>query len=368
MALLPTFVSEDTGIIIAELKADYEARTGKVLAPADVEMLLINAFAYREGLIRASINDAARQNLVPFSRGSILEYLGQLVGVSRLPAAGAEVTIRFTLVGGHTGVTIPTGLRVQSTDGKVIFSTVETKLAPVGTLTLDVKAECTTTGKIGNDYEINKIGVILDPLPYVQFASNIELSKGGADEETDDELRERIYLAPASFSVAGPRGAYKYFAKSAHPSIIDVSVTSPNPGEVLICPLLENGQLPTVDILNDVLAVCNADNVRPLTDTVLVQAPNKIDYAIEVDVTLINGAIQSEVETEINSRIDAFKKARLNKLGKDVVSSVISSLCIVDSKVYDVRVISPVNDLVVQEFEYSNCTGVIINIIGASDE
>jgi hypothetical protein len=47
----------------------------------------------------------------------------------------------------------------------------------------------------------------------------------GTDDETDEELRERIRLAPSQFSVAGPTGAYKFFAKSAHPSIVDVSVT-----------------------------------------------------------------------------------------------------------------------------------------------
>jgi len=367
MAELPKFIHEDAALIVAELKADYEQRTGKTLAPADVEQLLINAFAYREMLIRANINDVGRQLLVDFSRGAILEYLGALLGVVRLPAASAETTIQFTLIDGHNGVIIPKGLRVQSMDGKVIFVTNEEKAAPVGTLLLNVKAECTDPGTVGNDYEANKIAVILDPLAYVTTAGNIAKTDGGSDEETDEQLRARIKLAPASFSVAGPRGAYKYFAKSAHPGIIDVSVTSPVPGDVLICPLMEGGEMPSQEVIDNVYAICNADNTRPLTDTVYVQAPVKTDYSIEVNITIITGAIASEVTSAINTKLQAFKAARLNKLGKDIVKSKIAALCDLDG-VYDAAIVSPAADMVLSENEYSNCTGITINIVGESDE
>ena len=53
MALtIPNFINRDSATIIAEMTADYEARTGRKLEPAQVETLLIQAFAYRELLIR----------------------------------------------------------------------------------------------------------------------------------------------------------------------------------------------------------------------------------------------------------------------------------------------------------------------------
>ncbi|KEQ11283.1 hypothetical protein GZ77_26070, partial [Endozoicomonas montiporae] len=37
--------------------------------------------------------------------------------------------------------------------------------------------------------------------------------------ELDDDYRSRIQEAPESLSVAGPDGAYRYFARSAHPDV-----------------------------------------------------------------------------------------------------------------------------------------------------
>jgi phage-related baseplate assembly protein len=365
------FVHEDGPLIVAECKAYYEQLLGRQIAPADVEMLLVNGLAYRELLLRAQFNDTGRQNMVSFSRGIVLEYLGELVGVSRLPASSALCTIEFVLVPGHTGVTIPEGLRVQSMDGKTIFETIEAKVCPVGTLTAQIVCSATEPGTQGNDYAVNKINIILDPQAYLTTAQNIDVTKGGADEETDDELRERIKLAPATFSVAGPYDAYKFHAKSANPSIVDVAVIGPDegtpPGEVHIFPLLGNGQMPTPEIIQAVYDKCNSKKIRPLTDTVFAGAPTTTDYQIEVNLTLLTTAVQATTKTAVEEILNGYKEARKNRLGLDVVRSKISSLSSI-AGVYDAEVISPAANIVAAPEEYTNCTAITVNIIGTHDE
>ncbi len=367
MAELIKFIHEDAAQIIAECKADLETRLGRQIAPADVEMLLINGLAYRELLLRTGLNEAARQNLVSFSRGAALEYLGDLVGVHRLPASSAICSIEFALVPGHNGVVIPEGIRVQSMDGKVIFQTVEEKVCPIGTVLATITAEATDPGIVGNGYIANKINIILDPQAFIATAKNIDTTTGGADEETDDALRERIKLAPASFSVAGPNDAYKFFAKSASPSIADVAVTSPIPGQVNIYPLLDGGIMPTPEILAAVQAICNAEKVRPLTDTVVTAEPTTTNFTIVVDVTLLTTAVQASTQAAIQQILEAYKEGRKNRLGLDVVRAKIASLSMIE-KVYNVNVVSPAADIVCAPEEYANCTGITVNIIGTHDE
>lgn len=361
------FVHEDGDLIIAEAKAHYETLLNRQIAPADLEMLLINGLAYRELLLRAGINDAARQNLVAFARGYALELLGELVGVYRLPASRSLTTIQFALVAGHTGVVIPAGIRIQSTDGKAIFSTSEEKVVPEGTLIAEVPAMAQDAGSTANGYDINKINIILDPQAFVATAQNITTTQGGADEETDDQLRERIKLAPASFSVAGPVDAYKFFAKSAHPSIIDVAVTSPIPGQVNIYPLMEGGELPGPEILAAVEAVCNADKIRPLTDTVIVGEPSIENFSIVVNVTLLTTAVAAAKKAEIENALNTYTAGRKNRLGLDVVRAKIGSICMLE-KVYDVEVESPALNIEAEPEKYTNCTGITVNIVGTHDE
>ena len=65
-------------------------------------------------------------------------------------------------------------------------------------------------------------------------------------------------------------------------------------GRVKIVPICAGGELPDEDILAEVLAACSADDVKPLTDMVVVEAPSVHLYDIEL-VYYTTKANQSEV-------------------------------------------------------------------------
>lgn len=366
MALpIPEFINRDPETIIAEMTADYETRTGRTLEPAQVEMLLINAFAYREFLVRNQIQDAAMQNLVAFARFPMLDYLGELVGVTRLPSAAAQTTLLLTLVEGHGDIVIPQGLRVQTTDGRIVFQLIQDTEVLTGVNTASVTAIAQTAGKVANDYAIGTISVILDPQPYLATASNTTISEGGSDEETDDQLRDRIKLAPNSFSVAGPYKAYEFHAKSASPLIIDVAVTNPIPGTVQVFPLVEGLEETPQEILDAVFTVLNADRIRPLNDTVVVTSPTAVDTAITVGLILYEGTIQADVLPVVQANLEAFRDGRRKLLGQDVVVDQIKALCMIDG-VYKANVSFPNSDVVILETQFANITAINVSVTGTN--
>jgi phage-related baseplate assembly protein len=71
---------------------------------------------------------------------------------------------------------------------------------------------------------------------------------------------------------------------SAHPDIIQAVVYSAPEiaGEVWIFPLLRGGLLPTPEILAAVLAKCNPNTVRPVSDFVSVFAPTPFVYTLRM--------------------------------------------------------------------------------------
>jgi len=371
------FVDVNPDTVVSELVAYYEGITGKRLQPAQIERLVFNAAGYRIALLLNQINETANQCLVAFAIGPALEALAELVGVTRLPASPAQCVVRFQLVLGHGALVIPSGIRVQSIDGQSVFTTIETLSVDVDDTYVDVKCECTKTGTAGNGYIPTKINIILDPKPYVSSASNVDTSTGGADDESDIELRERVLLAPSAFSVAGPKGAYKFWAKSAHPTIVDVAVTighettSPFaiiPGQVDIFPLLLGNATPSTEIIDTIYAICNDDKIRPLSDTVVIKSPAQLDYTIEVDITILTDAISTDVETELNTKLAAYRDARANKLGVDVVVNQIIGVCQSVTGVYSTAVVTPTADIVAGESDFTNCTAITVNIVGTSDE
>src|SRR5579871_60984 len=118
----PQFVNDADGLdpnkILADMVALFESLAGRTLQPAQVERLLINLYAYRESLVRNAIQYAASQNLLAFASFPMIDYLGQLLGVTKLPAQGALTTLQFTLAAAlPVSFLIPAGTLVGTTDG-----------------------------------------------------------------------------------------------------------------------------------------------------------------------------------------------------------------------------------------------------------
>jgi phage-related baseplate assembly protein len=366
----PIFISNDPTAIITELVTAYSELTGRVVQPAQVERLLMNAFAYRESLIRQAIQGTAVQNLVAFSSAPVLDYLGELVGVKRIGALPATCTIRFTLQANPSGVTVPIGTRIATSSGVVVLTTDDDLNIAASVLTGTITATAATEGTAGNGYVPGEVKNILDPLPFIATAANTNATAEGAEEETDDNLRERIRLAPASFSSAGPKGAYIFHAKTANQNIIDVAVLSNLPGTVQVYPLMADGNTTPDQVLNAVFEACNDDKVRPLTDTVTVIAPTKIMYALTVRLTLYEFAIQSEVEAKVMSNLLAFVFNKRLKMGQDIRVNQVERECIIDG-VYDVEVLNtitddPLGNIIVAETEYAFCQSIFLQTIGTT--
>jgi len=366
----PTFVEADYEKIINELIASWEAQTGKKLQPAQLERLILNVIAYRENVLKLAINEAAKQNLLAFAKGEKLDHLGALLGVQRLPGQPALTTLRFEFQEPlPVPVLIPKGTQVRSPDGKVIFQTKEDINAEVGSKYVDVLAECTESGRLGNGYEAGTINELVNPLPYVSKVYNITISTGGADVEDDDHFRSRIQLAPESFSNAGSKGAYIYWAKTAHQNIIDVAVESPEPGVVNVYPLLKGGVIPSEEIISLVEETLNADKVRPLTDKVQVLPPEPINFDINVDLYIYKSytPLTNTIKAEAENRLNTYAEKLKNKLGMDIVPEQIIDLLQSISGVYRAVVSSPSNCQVLPLNKVAVVNLITVNIAGAVD-
>lgn len=353
----PDFIARDPAAITAELIAQYEQMSGKTLYPAQVERLLIDLLAYRETLVRVGIQEAAKQNLVAYARAPMLDYLGQLVGVTRLPAQPARATLRFALDATLASpLPIPVGTRVESGDGVVAFATDGAATLPAGSVSLDIAATCQDAGSAGNGWQPGQIVNLMDDLGDMDVVvTNTAVTAGGVDEEDDERLRERIMLAPESFSNAGSVAAYRFHALRAHQNIVDVAVVSPTPGVVQLYPLLKTG-LPDANMLALVQATCSAEKVRPLTDRVQALAPAAVDYVIEAQLKLFGSADAALVRAAANDSAATYAAYHSAALGRDIVPSQIIAALQVDG-VYEVTLVSP-QRLELAENEWARCSAI----------
>lgn len=361
----PSFIERDSAVILAACVAEMEAQTGRTLRPAQPERLQVNMVAAREIAVRNGIQIAGLQNLVRFAEFPALSFLGEIVGVYRLDAEPATCTIRFTLDPDHTGIVIPAGTRVATRDSAYTFLTDEDLTVAEGVTTGDALATCDTEGAEGNGYAAGEVNGLLDPMASILGAANIDETSGGAEQETKEQMRERIYAAPAQFSTAGPLEAYRYHALAAHPSISDVAIIAdPNDGIVQVYVLTLTG-LPDAGVLDAVEASMSDEKVIPLTDLVEVNAATEVQYTIEATLTLYETADQDLALEQAQAAGDAYAAAQRARLGLDVVPSQIAKVLAVEG-IYEVVITSPAKT-VLAKTEWANCQAVTLTIAGTAE-
>jgi phage-related baseplate assembly protein len=319
------FVAKDVDTLLADMIAEYQnaykESTGqsKTLAAGDPVRIWIYAQALRIYTAYQLIDRAAKNNLLKYSSGGYLENLGARIGVTRKDATAARVSQKFSLAQSQNFVVaIPKGTRV-SAGGDVFFATTEDAGIAAGATGVEVTAECTEPGTIGNNYVVNQITTLVDPIPYIAGTTNITQSQGGSDKEDDDSLRERIFTKPESFSVAGPSGAYEYFVKDCDSSITDVKVMGGN-GKVDVYFILENGELPEEPLREKVAGYLSADTRRPLTDNVNVFRPGTVNYSLNIDYYIKKsdqGSI-STIKTAVSTAVNEYIVWQRSKIGRDI--------------------------------------------------
>ena len=316
--------------------------------------------------MRIKIQETAKQNLVNYASYPVLDYLGELVGVKRLPSVKAKTIIKFSLSEPLTvEVRISKGAQVETKDGKIIFDTDDDAVIKSGEMFAEITASANIEGSIGNGYLTGEINNLITPVSYVDKAENSSESSAGADEENDTQLRQRIKEAPEQYSNAGSKGAYRFHTKSAHPSIIDVSVITKQAGVVEIYPLTKEGN-PSPEIIGVIQDYLSDEKVRPLTDQVLVSSPERVDFEIIANLTLYTYADADSVNMQVNEKLEAYKANLKTKLGKDIVPTQIIALLNNIYGVYRVELTMPFY----QELDISqwaNCTGYTVTIGGYSD-
>lgn len=282
-----SFVETDSAKLYTAIIGSLMDECNEALYPGDERRIFGEALVAVFVALYSEFNDKMKQRTLRYARGEVLDALGERYGVERAAPAKAYATFRFAVAAGQAeNIIIPEGTRI-TTDGSVYFATAETAVLQTGELFADVVGYCTTGGSQYNGFSTGTIATLVDLIPYISEVKNTTISTGGDDgepytEEGDDRYRERIRLAPATQSTAGPESGYRFFALSADPDIIDVAIDSPSANVIDIYPLMADGGLPDDETLRKVEAVCSADDVRPMTDKVTAKAPTQVSYDIEL--------------------------------------------------------------------------------------
>lgn len=184
--------------------------------------------------------------------------------------------------------------------------------------------------------------------------------------KSDDDLRTRVTLSLEGYTTAGSRGSYVFHALSASGDVQDVGVTSLQPGTVNVVVLSRSGTgAAPSETLAAVVNALNAEEVRPLCDTVDVKSATIVDYRIEAVLTVFSGAGQEEVQAAAVAAAEGYAQAQ-RKLGRDITRSGVFA-ALHQPGVQNVQLIAPAADIVNGWNQAPHCSAISVTIGGVGE-
>lgn len=298
-----------------ELTNEYE-----VLGEFDKYRILINATTLKLYQAYQYIEKTGKMNLLKYSTGDYLINLGanRSVTINEEKAAVCEVKFSLSQILNNV-VSIPKGTLVTAGDG-IFFETQEYVEIAIGAVDITTTAVCQSTGTIGNGYAKGQINTLVEPIPYIASVTNITVSNGGEDIQSDEDFRKKIFLAPSGYSTAGPEDAYVYWVNEYSNLIGDIKVNTTDDDTVQIIIIKKNGEIPDEEFIKGIKEFLENGNIKPQTEKIVVSAPNVIKYNI-LGTYYINSSDKNNVkniQNAVDDAVNEFVKWQKDKIGRDL--------------------------------------------------
>ena len=353
----------------------YEERYQKVkgetikLESADQIKLLLDTMAYMHFQKLMYLDQLGKMNLLKYSIGPFLDNLG--ANVSQPPrdmGKKAHVVMEVILSKKQDGdYVVPSGT-MFSTEDNTFFESEKDLVIPEGSISGEVLCYCTEAGTDGNGYQIGKVNSLVSDLPYVQDVMNTTESSGGEDEQSDEDYAESVYLAPSKPNTTGNDDGYKYIIRQVSSQIGDIAIDNPTPLRVDITFILNDGTLPSDDLIAAVDDAVKNFAKKSLNDYITVKRPEIVEYAIDVKywINEYDRAKTSEIQKSVEEAIERYKVWQSSKLGRDINPGQLQ-FYIMGAGVKRVQVNAPL-DTVVEKGCVAICNSETVSYGGIEDD
>ncbi len=289
--------------IYERMKKKYEAESKSVFDEASDIAIRLKVLAGEIYNAQTNIEWLKNQMFVTTASGKYLDYIAAQRGLERRKATKAQGIITFYIPEAlDRPIIIPKGTVVATSEEvPVRFCTVDEEQLYAGQLSMDVDAEAEKPGANGN-IEFDKAVVAVSVPAEISSVTNRVLFTGGSDEESDNELRERIKQT----FVSQPNGTNAAFYKQLALSVDGITkagvlakVRGTGTVNIYVC---GNGVEAGSDSIAELQSLVNRE--RELNVDVRVYNAEFYNYNLDVTVTAKSGYGSAEV---VNKCTEAFK-------------------------------------------------------------
>ncbi len=302
----PTLTELDDRIrtnIASRLAGDDSAlRRSNIIAISRAQAgMAFGQYAYMDWILAQVFPDLASDEM--------LDRHAAIRGLTRKGAKKATGQIRVT---GIDGETIAEGSSLNRSDGEVFVTNSDGTIVDGSTLLVVTAVETGETGNTDIDANLSFVS------PHANIDSivlvDIDPITGGADQESDDRLRERILKRWREPPQGGAKHDYEAWALE----VADVTRAWIVPGEmglgtITVRYVTDDEEDIFPDTAHQSLVSDHIANKKPVTAHVFVAAPTPTDLNLSLAISPITEAVKTAVIAELNDMLtrDAYPGATI---------------------------------------------------------
>lgn len=305
------YLTYDPEEIWKEMIVAYVEAGGDILYPGDEKEMLLRGVQAIITQVFAGVDAALRMDTLRYAVGEYLDLYGEKRNCIRIPEKAATCTVEIKFRASGTAKTLVAGTALTA-DGERLYLLAEAVEQTGYEQTTNAEVICRETGGIGNGLLAGTQMQFMVPNPAILSVYAIRDASGGQDEEDDETYRERIRTFGLINTTTGPQTQYESAAMNVTSEVLDAKALNLGAGVVGIYLLLAN-DIGAAAILESVNEALNAQDVRPLTDTVEVYRATQMPYELHVQYAQEVG---SNITTDVADAVEEYQKWQDEEIGR----------------------------------------------------
>lgn len=308
--------------ILQELQATSGTPASKIEGTFENDMLAANSLEFAK--VEVELEQAYKAAFAETSWGDYLTMIAAQFGIDRKRAGKAKGVV--TVTGGGS---VSKGSRFATAAGTLFVASQNVVVDG----SADIPVEAVLEGAAGN-VAAETLNVIPMSIPGISAVTNKAPMTDGYDEESDEALLKRYYIAVRTPATSG--NVYHYFNWAMSVKGVGNCKILPlwnGPGTVKVLIIDSNGQTASQELIKNVADYI--ETVRPIGATVTVASPTPLVITVTVAVKGILDA-------------DACKKAINTRLAKTALSATYLSA-------------AQVIDIIMNQSSVEDCDNVLLN-------
>lgn len=355
---------KDLKTLLEEFFDRFRALGGRVtnLNPGGVFRTLAESALEPVAELHDLLEQVVRQGFASYATGQWLDLKAQEVGLTRLAAKKTRGMVTVFREDASSPVVIPAGTVVKTEPGpdgeSLRYFVTSDVVLPAGQAQGSVPVEAEFPGKrynVGEGY-ITVLETHITGIDRVSNGANW-ITEEGADEESDEELRQRYFLRWNELALGGTDASYISWAKAV-PGVVDVAVNSQHPrGQGTVDVIITGPEgAPSGELIQQVQDYI--DQRRPNVANVLVKGPTirTVDVAATIFLPSDKGdeaAARGAAEQAIQAYFGIGQVAGIapRRIGDNFYLSRLTACLMAVPDVVNATISNPASDVIVQPDE-----------------